>query len=372
MTSAIERNKKTIFIHVQKCAGQSVCKVLRDLNENHGHDWEFSQSDDERHAIMQENNLLLGSNYKNPRHLRAIDARKLLGAELYDESFKFAISRNPWDRLTSWYHYLRRTVAQEKSAMIRQMTLEDFVNYSCDPFFLPQWHWVMDEHGNQIVDKVIKMEDLDTAWPDIIKKFHSDVILMERLNTSQNSKETRKVPPFAQVREVTLDKFRKAYAKDFELFGYDDSIPENRSVNSNYTKFESLWKEEVENLTAPETLSENHKVDLETYLLYRDTNSSQTYTSFLQEKLSQQVTNLSKQRERFESVIKQKETQLAKQVEKQGVTEKKLKADFDSKLAQKEKLLAKQTTALENLRTRMEKSKQSNAFLREKLAKNAK
>jgi len=57
---------------------------------------------------------------------------------------------------------------------------------------------------------------------------------------------------------------------------------------------------------------------------------------------------------------------------KQDAAEKKLEAGFNSKLAQKEKLLAKQTTALENLRTRMEKSKQSNAFLREKLAKNAK
>ena len=322
MTSAIERNKKTIFIHVQKCAGQSVCKVLRELNENHGHDWEFSQGDDERHAIMQENNALIGSNYKNPRHLRAIDARKLLGAELFDESFKFAISRNPWDRLTSWFHYLRRTAAQEKSAMIRQMTLEDFVNYSCDYFFLPQWHWIMDEHGNQIVDKIIKMENLDTAWPDIISKFHTEVIPMYRINRSQNSKEVRELPPFSQVREVTLDKFRKAYAKDFEFFGYDDAIPENRSSNSNYTKFESLWNEEVENLTAPETLCETHDVDLETYLLYRDTNSSKTYTSFLQDRLSQ------------------KETQLSQQI-----------------------------ATMTKLREQVEKVKKGNAFLREKLSK---
>jgi len=322
MTSAIEQNKKIIFIHVQKCAGQAVCKVLRELNEHHGHDWEFSQFDETRQAIMQENNLLLGSKYKNPRHLRAIDARKLLGRELFDESFKFAISRNPWDRLTSWYHYLRRTTGQEKSAMVRQMTLEDFVNYSCDHFYLPQWHWVLDQDGNKLVDKIIKMEDLEIAWPDIITKFHPDVVSMERVNTSQNSDESRKLPPFSQVREGTLDKFRIAYAKDFELFGYDNAIPQNRAENVNYKKFETLWAEEVENLTAPETLSETHAVDLETYLLYRDTNSSETYISFLQERLSQ-----------------------------------------------KEKQLAQQRITTGKLREAVEKSKKTNAFLRGKLSK---
>ena len=107
--------KKVIFIHVPRTAGSSitkaasiVCKATR-LRTN---------------RIRSSERFDFISTLHGPiPHLIKINS---LSQSMYDEAFKFAFVRNPWDRLVSvWKHY--KSFRRRKKQVIRLTSLDVFV-----------------------------------------------------------------------------------------------------------------------------------------------------------------------------------------------------------------------------------------------------
>jgi len=100
----ISYSHRFIFIHVGKAAGSSVQNAL----EPYAHKPE--------QYLMNRLLATVGihvnycTNYKKKRfrnHAIARTVRGQLPSRVYDEFFKFAFVRNPWDRLVSLYHFMR-------------------------------------------------------------------------------------------------------------------------------------------------------------------------------------------------------------------------------------------------------------------------
>ena len=105
---------RCIFIHIPKCAGSSFESVL----------WpgERTQADlwmgfvDAYHNAYQTDGL---------QHLRAIHVREAVGSQRFDSYFKFAIVRNPFDRVVSQYVYITR-----RPDLRRYLGMEDVATFS--------------------------------------------------------------------------------------------------------------------------------------------------------------------------------------------------------------------------------------------------
>lgn len=195
---------KCIYIHIPKNAGISVQKILFPEYPNVGH-------------------------------------RPLLYYKLYDENkfnnyFKFAFVRNPWDRLVSAYHFLlkgglnsrepeaKRWAENLKNHKIKNfehfvlsMTSPNFCKYFLNFRHLrPQYRWVIDEKERLALDLVVKVENFDQGIKKIkdrLKIQSSDEQI--RLNTTNH--ENYKKLYTNEMKEIVGE----YYKKDIEMFDYN-------------------------------------------------------------------------------------------------------------------------------------------------------
>lgn len=80
----ISHQHRFIFIHVHKSAGNSISAALEQYCEGTSHE-------------------LHDAGF--PLHASAALICKLVGSSIWDSYFKFAIERNPWDKVLSSYYY---------------------------------------------------------------------------------------------------------------------------------------------------------------------------------------------------------------------------------------------------------------------------
>ena len=100
--SIFDLDYKVIFTHPQKCGGTSV--ELSFLDEkiffNMSHPWRQW-----KHATLS----------------KQINEIKRLGYNP-DEFYKFSITRNPWDRVVSWYNFKRRAQSQKYVSIVYNLS----------------------------------------------------------------------------------------------------------------------------------------------------------------------------------------------------------------------------------------------------------
>lgn len=149
----LSHHHKTIFIHVPKCAGQSVeTTFLNDVGLN----WET------RAPLLLRYNDMPQLGPPRLAHLIASDyvRCRYVTEEMFNSYFRFAVVRNPWSRTVSLYRHLnfnmpfRRFVAEWLSDQLRQREVAD--RYW---FVRPQTEFVQDK-GKTLVNDILRFETL--------------------------------------------------------------------------------------------------------------------------------------------------------------------------------------------------------------------
>jgi len=187
---------RCVFIHIPKCAGVSV-----------------SQS-------------LFGN--QGAGHYSANTMRQVLGDDIYNQYFTFTFVRNPWDRLASAFHFLKRggfndTDRRWASAHLQQYDdFSTFVNNWVTPehvrswiHFQPQCDFICGANGALDVDFVGRFEQLDKDFQTLCNKLG-----FERVLASLN--QNRSGQPYYQslYDDQTRDIVAQVYARDIELLNY--------------------------------------------------------------------------------------------------------------------------------------------------------
>lgn len=208
----LSRSKKFLFVHIQKTAGRSFEAVLKE-------------------SIPDLENFM-------GTHDHALWAKDKLGDE-WNDLYKVAFVRNPWDRLVSWY-----TMIQEKGEMtwkkrilgkrryndLTQYVLanansfEEFI-YNCTDtiddidgrksIVYNQLDYLCDEQGALIVDFVGRFENL----VDDSKKVFEHLGFENASLPHKNSSKHRNYRTY--YTEETREEVRRMYSRDIEFFGYE-------------------------------------------------------------------------------------------------------------------------------------------------------
>jgi len=209
----ISEKGKFIFVHVQKTAGKTIEGVLK---ENYS-----------------------DANYWHGRHGHVINGIKEIGREKWDEYFKFAFVRNPWDRLVSWYAAIQDNLKKLPSdkqisnepfgspfwnhAVRDSHDFESFLFNCTDIVFdngcfksysFNQIDYLSDENGNISVDFIGRFEGLSNDASKIFERLGIEVGKLPNINPSQHDHYSH------YYTQKTRDLIAQRFQRDIEMFNY--------------------------------------------------------------------------------------------------------------------------------------------------------
>ena len=189
------KNAGILFIHIPKNAGTSI------------------------------NHSLYG---KSIGHFTALEFRQVAKKE-FKNLYKFAIIRNPFDRLISAFSFVQEGLYKEmidrpsilktrKIIQLKGMNINDFIlqwlpengNY-IDFVFMPQTHFICDKKKKIMVDKLIKFEEINKLEEIILRETGITLKKISKKNKTQKQQ-------IYNLSDASKEYIRKLYKQDFELF----------------------------------------------------------------------------------------------------------------------------------------------------------
>lgn len=173
----------------------------------------------------------------NTRYRSARIVEKFVGPEIWKSYFKFAIVRNPFSRMVSWYKNVWEQIEsfKAKSTPVPKkykqfikdaQTFESFIlraevfdRGKCESFYYrePQIDFLSDNSGIGM-DYIVKLENISEEWPNIVSLIGLPNIAFPHMNKSKESDYREWYDD--KLKRIMLDRFKK----DFDTFGY--SIPQ--------------------------------------------------------------------------------------------------------------------------------------------------
>ena len=185
---AIDKDKKWIFIHADKCAGKSIESTLFGFKE------------------------MAGSDHKPLTwHTQ----------EVIEDCFKFTIVRNPWDRCVSrWFDYQNRFGGLHKGN-----TIKEYTNYWYQQCHQKQYwnaqsncsHMITDHEGKINMDLILRFENLEEDWKKLQKELG---IEKELFHFNKNKTPIGHYSEMYEGDDELKAMVHEMYIEDIRQFGY--------------------------------------------------------------------------------------------------------------------------------------------------------
>lgn len=164
---------------------------------------------------------MLGGHY-------SVDFYKSVFGPDFDAYFKFAITRNPWDRLVSAFHYLKQGGLDFRDREWEQRHIAEFKDFGkfveewVTPknifkgmHFTPQSQFICDSGGNVAVDYLGRFENFSLSYSEIRKRLDMGDQAPPHSNKSDRQREYRSYYNDRQA-QIVAD----VYRTDIDVFGY--------------------------------------------------------------------------------------------------------------------------------------------------------
>ena len=129
----------------------------------------------------------------------------------WSRAVHFTIVRNPYDRFLSAYRYLTPGRQCEVSSLDEWFQLVAEHGISLDDHLQPQWPSACDEHGNVVVDYLLRLEEIHETW-DLVRAKIDGRDFPELNRTDAGSQDV--------LRDSQKQQVVRWYEKDFRLLGY--------------------------------------------------------------------------------------------------------------------------------------------------------
>ena len=201
----VSDSRKLVFVHIQKTGGITVDRLLNE------------RIPDLRGIVARHGFARLGMDELDD----------------WDEYFKFAFVRNPWDRLVSWYSMVT-TKPRDGNELWRYVqdnssTFEEFIHNCTDEveikegvyysFAYNQLDYVTDEHGNLLVDFIGRLENFDEDVQEVFRRIGFELETVPHKNRSGHQHYSTFYTPETEMI------VRERFERDIEYFGYEFARP---------------------------------------------------------------------------------------------------------------------------------------------------
>lgn len=212
----ISHKYRCIFVHIPKCAGTSIEAAL-------GMHGAVANVGLEPYVNQTVNpDTFFGADAQH-YSIRYIQSR--VEAKVFNEYFKFAFVRNPYDRFVSpvawkadhtgelkWYRNVEPTQAEFNNALYRLLR-DRIAGRPLHPHLIPQSEFVVDSTGKLCVDFIGKIENLEDDWIEVSDQIGVRVPLEMRMKSAHR--------PYTEYYNfITRFLLWLVYRKDAKRFGY--------------------------------------------------------------------------------------------------------------------------------------------------------
>jgi hypothetical protein len=206
-----------LFVHIAKTGGTSVRSSLQ--GQRWRDPWYWPMFLCSRLSHLSGHRIAT----KLPRHAKIVAAKELLPKEFFDELFKFAFVRNPWDLQVSSFHHVRR---ERPHYLGGHENFADFLRWKLDPERPYQYHidtsielqsdYLIDLHGNLVVDFIGRYERFQMDFAAACRH-----IGIAQPKLAHERKATDRKKDFrGYYDDETAELVAKHFARDIEILGY--------------------------------------------------------------------------------------------------------------------------------------------------------
>ena len=154
------------------------------------------------------------------QHFTAVEIQEVIGADIFQNYFKFAFVRNPFDKVVSEYHwYLKYGPKISFKEWVMGLPIRIKLNKSIHILEighnLPQYDFLFDKEGNLMVDFVGKFENLKRDFKKVQRKIECSKNLVHAEGTKAQRAHYKEY-----YDEESKNLVAELYCKDIDTFGY--------------------------------------------------------------------------------------------------------------------------------------------------------
>ena len=211
----VSHQHQFVFMKTLKTAGTS---VEIELSRVCGPDDVITPLPDEDEELRRERGGRPGQNHESPplrarvhEHIRASKVRPIIGREVWDGYYKFAIERNPWDAVVSLFYWLRRyDMVDTFERYLTMPNIEQLATRNYRAYHV---------NGRVAVDRVLRFErladDLAEVWGHLSLPGEPDLPYAK----------SGARPSGSDYRELydadSVELVRRVFARQIEELGYE-------------------------------------------------------------------------------------------------------------------------------------------------------
>ena len=197
----ISLQKRFLFVHIPKTAGNSIQTILRHYSEDEIVALRADQDGIERFGLRN-------PKYKIKKHSTLAEYRAALGEAHFQDLYKFTCVRNPWDRMVSYYFGTTQLVEtwdrkEFRKLMLRALSVTDYLRLDQgkeDPF--------------SNVDYIMRFENLADDFRTVCETLGILPVTLPQYNRSSREHYSKYYDD--ELRELV----RARFAAEIERFGY--------------------------------------------------------------------------------------------------------------------------------------------------------
>jgi hypothetical protein len=197
----ISFQKRFLFVHIPKTAGNSIQSVLRDYSEDQLVALRMEQDGIERFGLRN-------PKYKIKKHSTLRQYREALSDEQFRNLYKFTCVRNPWDRMVSYYFTPTQNLEtwcrkRLRGIISKALSVPDYLRLDDDE---------QDPFAN--IDYIMRFENLTDDFRMVCGRLHISPSPLPQLNRSTRTHYSKYYD--GELRELV----RARFAAEIERFGY--------------------------------------------------------------------------------------------------------------------------------------------------------
>lgn len=205
----ISHQKQFIFIHIYKVAGTSIKNSLLKYSEGGSGNLPF------RSRIV---NRIFGNKIFTKDfdpHITAMELKRELPNKIYNNYFKFAFVRNPFDWQVSLYNYMLKNKDHKQHDIFNKIrNFDEYLDWRINYDLKFQKDFITDDRDQIIVDFIGKIENLENDFKSVSSKLRIPYKPLPRLNRSNY------LSYLTYYNDRSFEKVYKAFEPDFKFFNY--------------------------------------------------------------------------------------------------------------------------------------------------------